>query len=197
MIIATITYGAELWILENRDIELLDKFQGCAVRRIHRFNRRTPNESSFATLGWMRLENSIHGKKLLFIWTITSLEADNLYKQRFVKRFEYFCRDPERGTTNINESPMYDILRVSIIFKLFAKVKGVVLKGHIYSSWRGKALCGTVCGKSSTKTGNTGLNISRKHTSLAYYHVSQNIPTGSHSQINNVNICQSVKQWSG
>ena len=133
MIVLIVTYGAELWVLKNTDIELLDKFQRYAGRRVQRFRRRALNESSFATLGWMRLQNYIHGKKLLFIRTITTLNADNIYRQVFVKRFNDFCSEPEQGIANIYESPIFDMLRISIIFKLFEKVKGMVLKSHTYS----------------------------------------------------------------
>ena len=119
--------------MKNSDIDLLDKFQRYAGRRVQRFSKRTPNETSFTTLGWMRLESYIYGKKLLFIRTITSLEHGNLYRQVFVKRFEEFCQDPVRCSQNRYDSPIFDILRIAVIFKLFERVKGMVYNDHIYS----------------------------------------------------------------
>ena len=57
LIIPILTYGAELWVLKLSDIEALDKYQRYAGKRIQRFPKYTPNESSFRGLGWMRFEN--------------------------------------------------------------------------------------------------------------------------------------------
>ena len=81
MIIPMVTYGAELWVMKDKDIELLDIFQRHAGRKIQRFGKRSPNETCFTALGWMRIESYIYGKKMLFVRTITSLNQGNLYRQ--------------------------------------------------------------------------------------------------------------------
>ena len=133
MVVPMVTYGAELWILTDKDIEILDKFQHYAARKIQRFRKRTPNATCLATLGWMRLENLVYGKKLMFLRTITILPAGNLYRQVLETRFRDFCTDLESNQRNDHASPIYDILRISVIFRLFEKVRGMILGGHVYS----------------------------------------------------------------
>ena len=132
MIIPIVTYGAELWVMGNKDIELLDAFQRYAARRIQRFGKRTPNETSLSTLGWMRIESYIYGKKMLFVRTITSLNHDNLYRQVFVERLKQFHMDMASGLRNTYKSPIFDILRISIVLNLYDEIKGMALSGHIY-----------------------------------------------------------------
>ena len=80
MIVPIITYGCELWILKQNDIESLDKFQRYAGRRIQRFPPHSPNEASFRGLGGCTLRILYMEKKLIFIRTILIMDDICIYK---------------------------------------------------------------------------------------------------------------------
>ena len=76
LIVPIVTFSSELWVLKDRDLEVIDKFQRYAGRRVQRFPLFSPNETSFAPLGWMRLENFIYVKKMLFVRSILVLTEE-------------------------------------------------------------------------------------------------------------------------
>ena len=80
MIIPIITYASELWILKQQDIDKLEKFQCFTGRKIQRFRKSSPIETSFAGLGWMRLENYVYAKKMIFIRTVSVMKDESIYK---------------------------------------------------------------------------------------------------------------------
>ena len=126
MIIPIVTYGSELWILDERDIDMLDSFQRYAGRRVQRFHNRSPKQTSFVGLGWMRIESFINGKKLLFVRSILSMDAESVYRKIFVQRFTVFNNDVDRCSNNTHKSPIFDILRVAIILGLYDRIRGMV-----------------------------------------------------------------------
>ena len=137
LIVPILTYGAELWILKASDIEALDKYQRYAGKRIQRFPKYTPNESSFRGLGWMRLENYIYAKKLIFVRTILCRNDDCLYKRVFKLRAIAFNEDIAKGTANTYDSPVFDILRIAIIFDVYNEIMNIITRGHWYSKqWK-------------------------------------------------------------
>ena len=75
LIVPIVTFASELWVMGEEDIKLLDDFQIYCGRRVQRFTRNAPRESSYVGLGWMRLESFIAGKKLLFVRTIADKAA--------------------------------------------------------------------------------------------------------------------------
>ena len=60
IIISIITYASELWVMKLSDLDKLDEFQRFAGRKIQRFGPRSPSVTSFAGLGWLRLEHFIY-----------------------------------------------------------------------------------------------------------------------------------------
>ena len=132
MIVPISTYGCELWILKQNDIESLDKFQRYAGRRIQRFPPHSPNEASFRGLGWMRIENFIYGKKLIFIRTILIMD-DSIYKSVLKIRAIRFNENIRAGMINEGDSPIFDWLRISIIFGLYEVVMNMIINSHMYS----------------------------------------------------------------
>ena len=117
---------------------MLDTFQRYAGRRVQRFHNRSPKQTSFAGLGWMRIENFINGKKLLFVRSILAMHDESLYRRLFVNRFTVFDNDVERCSINVHKSPIFDLLRTSIVVGLYDRIRGMVQHGHIYSKaiWR-------------------------------------------------------------
>ena len=60
MVVPIITFSCELWVLNDNDVRLIKEFQRYAGRRIQRFPYRSPNETSYTGLGWIRLEIFIY-----------------------------------------------------------------------------------------------------------------------------------------
>ena len=138
IVVPVATYASELWVLKENDICLLDAFQRYAGRRVQRFHPRSPNETSFAALGWIRLETFIYIKKLLFVRTVAKMKDGSIYKQVFLLRSMQFDGDMKRFATNEFDSPIFDILRTANIFGLYREVMGILHGARVYSkvSWR-------------------------------------------------------------
>ena len=140
VIVPITTYGAEIWILKQGDIDILDDFQRYSGRRVQRFPQSSPNETCFVDLGWMRLENFIYAKKLIFIRTILVRDDDCIYKQIFKYRALQFNDDIHKGIENVYDSPVFDILRVFIVYGMYEDVMRMVINSHMYSKriWKDK-----------------------------------------------------------
>ena len=86
VMIPIVTYAAELiplqlWVLKQKDLEILESFQRYSGKRLQRFRMDCPNELSYVGLGWMRFENFIYVKKLLFLRTIIVRDEKSIYKR--------------------------------------------------------------------------------------------------------------------
>ena len=102
-----------------------------AGRRIQRFLQSSPRETSYASLGWLRIELFIYVKKLLFIRSVAVLGDDSIYKRIFIKRLHDFNSNIVKGCENVNKSPTFDILYIAIIFGLEVDVN-IILTGTIF-----------------------------------------------------------------
>ena len=71
LIVPITTFASELWVMKDNDIKFLEDFERYAGRRLQRYPYCSPKETAFAGLGWMRLENFIAAKKLIFVRTVT------------------------------------------------------------------------------------------------------------------------------
>ena len=69
VVVPTLLFGCELWVLSDKDKDNILAFQRYAGRRIQRFPQRSPNASSYFGLGWMKLTTYVSAKKALFIMT--------------------------------------------------------------------------------------------------------------------------------
>ena len=118
LIVPIVTFASELWVLKDQDLEIIDKFQKYAGRRVQRLPPFSPNETSFAPLGWMRLENLIYVKKMLFVRTVLVLEKDSIYRVIFVKRTMKFMENIPESIANQHDSPVFDILKMALVFGL-------------------------------------------------------------------------------
>ena len=125
MVIPIITFSSELWVLKDDDIALIESFQRYAGRRIQRFHSRSPNETSYAPLGWLRIEYFIYVKKLLYVRSITILDDRVIYKQLFVERFTQYDADPAKCSLNEFNSPIFDMIRVADIFGVLEDVRNM------------------------------------------------------------------------
>ena len=82
VVVPILTYGCEICVLKEKDIEILDSFQRYTGRRIKRF--KSPNVTSYITLGWLKLSLYIIAKKLIFIRTMTVIKYDSPLKEILV-----------------------------------------------------------------------------------------------------------------
>ena len=53
MTIPIVTFSSELWVLNDDDINTIERFQRYSGRRVQRFHPKSPNETSYAGLGWI------------------------------------------------------------------------------------------------------------------------------------------------
>ena len=110
LIVPIVTFASELWVLKDEDINALDAFQRYAGRRVQRFPYHSPNETSFVGLGWMRMENYIAAKKLIFIRTIVAMD------------------DNDRGMCLANkyDSPLFNIFKMAMCFGILNEVMRMI-----------------------------------------------------------------------
>ena len=133
VVIPTLTYGCEMWVLSVNDVVNLEFFQRYAARRIQRLPQRCPKESCMYGLGWMRIERVIHVKKLLFIRSILAMKDDETIKKIFLRRLEEFCNDPDKCSQNACRSPILDILTIAGNFNIYNLIKNYIENGILPS----------------------------------------------------------------
>ena len=131
VVIPTLTYGCELWILSLADIRNLKFLQRYVARRIQRLPQRCPKECCTYGLGWIDIERVIYVKKLLFIHTILAMDRQEIVRMIFVEKFNSYLNDPENAAENRYGSPIYDMLSVSVSFGLFDSVRHYVNTGSL------------------------------------------------------------------
>ena len=133
MVVPIITFPSELWVLNDEDVGLLNDFQVYAGRRVQRMHQKSPRETSYIGLGWISLEIYIYVKKILFIRSIMVLKEDSVYRRIFINRYTQYISDRLRFSTNILESPVFDILRIVDVFELHNEVQGMVQNTRLFS----------------------------------------------------------------
>ena len=133
LIIPVTTFASELWVLKDNDVQLLEDFQRYAGRRVQRFPSCSPKETSFIGLGWMRIENFIAAKKLIFIRTIAKMDDNSPVKNVLIYRSMSFSNNIEKGLDNIFDSPVYNILKYAMCYGIMREVMGLILGTHMYT----------------------------------------------------------------
>ena len=126
-VVPTVTFGCEVWIVSEKDEDLLLNFQRYAGRKVQRFPQRSPNASSFYGLGWMKLTSYVKVKKLLFILSIIRMQPENLMMRILRKRICEFDANIEECRKNKFRSPIFDILTVALLFGLYNVVKDMIM----------------------------------------------------------------------
>ena len=79
MLVPIVTYATEMWVMTVTDIDKVESLQKLIARRCQRFSNWSPSATSYACLGWIRLETYINLKKLLFIRTIAQMDENAVY----------------------------------------------------------------------------------------------------------------------
>ena len=133
LIVPIVTFASELWVLKDNDVRLLEDFQRYAGKRVQRFPYFTPNETFYTGLGWMRLENFIAAKKLIFVRTIAIMDDLSPVKRVFALRCNAFIGDIDKGIRNDFDSPSFNILKMALCFNILEEVIRMV-NGHVVYS---------------------------------------------------------------
>ena len=111
VVIPTLCFGCEIWILKQRDIAMLVGFQKYAAKRIQRFHPRAYNATSTVCLGWLHIVRFINVKKILFIRTIFAMDDRIPIKQVFKQKVERHL-EGELPVANPYDSPINDLINV-------------------------------------------------------------------------------------
>ena len=140
LIVPIVTFASELWVLRDVDLVIIENFQRYAGRRVQRFPSWSPRETSFVALGWIRLEMFVYVKKLLFIRTILVQEETSIYREVFKKRALQFMENRKECLQNKYDSPVFDLLKVAMIFGLYDDVMRMMAGTIIYekAAWKRK-----------------------------------------------------------
>ena len=138
MVVPIVTFASELWVLKDDDIKQLESFQRYSGRRIQRFHMRSPNETSYASLGWLPLEIFIYLKKVLFIRNIAVINEYSIYKQVFRQRLIQYNENLPESNLNKCDSPVYDIINAAILFGLYDDAVGIILGTKVFSKQQWK-----------------------------------------------------------
>ena len=133
MIVPIITFSCELWVINDNDVRLLEEFQRYAGRRIQRLPYRSPNETSYVGLGWIRLEIFIYVKKALFVRGIAILADDVVYKQLFLLKLNQYEADKVTSCENRSASPIFDIIRIVDLLGLFNEMRDMMYGIRFYN----------------------------------------------------------------
>ena len=118
IVMPIITFGSEIWMVSDKDIDSLQNFQRYAGRRVQRFPKRSPSFSSHYGLGWIRIDTYVQIKKLLFILTLIRMEVDSRLRIVFKERAMQYINSNVRGGNNEHNSPIFEMLNVAARFGL-------------------------------------------------------------------------------
>ena len=80
----------------------------------------------------MRLENFIYVKKMLFVRTILVLTEESIYRTIFIKRTMKFMENIPEGIVNQRDSPVFDILKVALVFGLLDDIMHMIAGTRFY-----------------------------------------------------------------
>ena len=133
-IIVPITlFGSELWVLGEQDLFEIDNFQKHIGRRMQRFHSKSPVQTSFRGLGWIRLETFIYAKKVLYLRTLLCMSDLSVYKRIMLHRLDKFTTEYEVARHNKHYSPLFDIFRVTEMFGMMNMCIRMARGTHWYS----------------------------------------------------------------
>ena len=63
IVMPTLLFGCEVWVIKQRDCDMLEAFQRYAARRLQRFHMSSYNVTSFFCMGWMSIVQYMHVKQ--------------------------------------------------------------------------------------------------------------------------------------
>ena len=122
VVIPTLCFGCEIWVLSAKDVDMLNSFQNYASKRIQRFNPRALNATSVACLGWINIVRLIKVKKMLFLRTIFLMDETNPIRQVLIQRIES-SRRTIFPIDNVYASPITDLMNIGYEFGILDQIR--------------------------------------------------------------------------
>ena len=120
VVIPTLCFGCELWILKRQDIQILQGFQRYAARRLQRLHPRSLNSTSRICLGWLDIIRYIMVKKALFLRTIFIMKEYIPIKLVLMQKAMDM---QEEVSPNIHNSPITDMLNTCVTLNLIPNIR--------------------------------------------------------------------------
>ena len=138
IVVPAVLYGSEIWLLNDKNLTLIESFQYYACKRFQRFYDKVPNAPALYALGWMRLERYIHVKKLSFIRSILAHNYPTISKRVFCERARVIFRNPLDHNVDPEYSIVLDLLNVATLFGMYQIVRNIVERDHLYDkhTWK-------------------------------------------------------------
>ena len=133
VVIPTLCFGCEMWVIKRNDIEQLQAFQRYAARRLQRFHPRSLNVTCFVSLGWMDIITYIKARQVLFLRSIFVMEEYLPIRTILSERIRGFDAD----SANMYDSPLINILGVCMDFEVMDEITQME-RGRIYSKEKWK-----------------------------------------------------------
>ena len=187
IVIPTVTFGCELWQVNDNDLQKLQNFQKYSGRRVQRFPKRSPSCTSYYGLGWLRIETYVQVKKLLFILTFLFMNDGSLLKRIFKARVTDYVQKNRTLKHNPHNSPICDMLDTSIRFNLledilkmtFGYAPTIPKKAWSKMVWDRARKLDDICWKSTAiiaeKTELLIATVGAPHY-LTWWHIADNVP---------------------
>ena len=123
IVIPTLCFGCELWILNGKDIAILKDFQRYAAKRIQRLHPKSLNITCCMSLGWIDIIRLILVKKVMFVRTILVMDDYIPIRRVFISKLESL--PGEEIIPNAHDSPCIDLLNACTTFGLVREVKRI------------------------------------------------------------------------
>ena len=138
VVIPSLCFGCEIWILKQRDIDMLTDFHKYAAKRIQRLHPRALNASCYACLGWLHVTRLIMVKKMMFLRTIFMLRETIPARVVLLQKMEVIEREM-LPVGNPCDSPIKDLLNTGHEMGLTEYIYGFA-RGRILSKAKWKQI---------------------------------------------------------
>ena len=120
VVVPTLLFGCEVWVIKNKDIDIIQAFQRYAARRLQRFHTRSLNSTCYLCLGWMDLVTIIKVRKIIFLRSVFVMEDHAPLKRILIERVREF--NEGQYDDNKYDSPMKQMLQYCNDFNLLENI---------------------------------------------------------------------------
>jgi hypothetical protein len=135
--IPSMTHGLEVSPLNSGSVDLMEQAHGSMAKMSQGLPQQTANVACLAPLGWRCLGTHIEYLKLMFLWRILLLPADNIYKMVVLMRLWYHLYDLDNL---IHIGPLVGIVNVFTKYGLLSILDTSINRGEFMSICRFKSV---------------------------------------------------------
>ena len=122
-------YGVEVLSLSEKAIERLEQEHRSFGKRIQHLPDSTPNPLAYSSLGWSSIHSYIAKQTLEFIYNISLLKCDCLYKEVWLCRLIDILHNVDNGHKFTTNSPIKWFVKACLTHNLLDKVKDTLSTG--------------------------------------------------------------------